>query len=157
MIGYCQILFHWIIIVIFSCFQLLITSSPIENCTEYSIKKDIRVNLKMNDWVPYNRNNLCACGINCFWDDNSDTSKADVVIILHHMHYFNDREWHRNFPEQVVAIMELEPPIPGTFISSFYSHIPHIKILIFLSTLTSIIKIMLFNRTSQLWCKFKAC
>lgn len=65
-----------------------------------------------NSWIPITRENSCGCGADCIWQADFTTgTKLELVIIMTHMHTKPERQ----FPEQVLAFLELEPPIHGSF------------------------------------------
>ena len=71
----------------------------------------LRIALRHNDWIPIQPERACQV-VRCLWTANHELNElSDLVITMHHMH---DRHY-RQYPGQLLAFLELEPPIHGSY------------------------------------------
>lgn len=71
-----------------------------------------KIQLIHNSWMQIEREMSCGCGADCLWQgDFEKGTKLDMIIIMTHMRTKPERA----FPEQVLAFLELEPPIHGSY------------------------------------------
>ena len=74
-------------------------------------QQTLHIAFRHNDWIPIQPEPSCRVG-RCYWTANHELDElSDLVITMHHMH---DRHY-RQYPGQLLAFLELEPPIHGSF------------------------------------------
>ena len=112
-------LISWVFL---GCQLLLLSRSQrvlVDNCnqTETALipanrRGPYNVQIIHNSWMHIIRENSCGCGVDCLWQADFDKkARIDLIVIMAHMHTKPERQ----FPEQVLAFLELEPPIHGSF------------------------------------------